>query len=292
MDAHPGAVPTVEPLPARGLSCPSSLVVVTDVDGVLRDADTGSWAEARAALQLLASHDIPLVLASGHCAAEMIRLQRTIGVRQPFIAEHGAALFIPEGYFADLPGLGTSAGSWEVIDFGERRPIVCDALCQVAERLGLEVIGLSRLSAEQLASREGLPSRDAHVALQREYDEPFLLPRATGAGRTQLFNAMRHAGFRCFSGPRFHHATGVQDPAHAIRLLISLYRLAGDGVVVVGLGDDWADRVLLQEVDVPVVVRNPAVDQRRLLRKVPAAYLTTARGPAGWSEAIVGSFVA
>jgi mannosyl-3-phosphoglycerate phosphatase len=292
MHADPGSVPTVESLTAHGPSTPSSLVVVTDVDGVLRDADTGSWAEARTALQLLASHDIPLVLASGHCAAELIRLQREIGVRQPFIAEHGAALFIPQGYFADLPGLGSSAGSWEVIDFGEKRQVVCEALCQVAERLGLDVIGFSRLSAEQLASHHGLSSRDAHLALEREYDEPFLLPRATSAEQAQLFNAMRHAGFRCFTGARFHYATGVQDPAHAIRLLMSLYRLAGDGVVVVGLGDDWTDRILLREVDVPVVVRNPAVDQRRLLRKVPAAYLTTARGPAGWSEAIVGSIVA
>lgn len=289
---HADAFSTASAGPApRPAPAPASLVVVTDVDGVLRDSHTGSWAGAGTALQLLAAHEVPLVLASEHCAAELIRLQRDIGIRQPFIAEHGAALFIPHGYFADLPGLGASAGSWEVIDFGERRPVVCGALYQVAERLGIDVSGFSRLSAEQLAAHGGLSTRDAYVALQREYDEPFLLPHADSAQRTRLFNAMRHAGFRCFSGPRFHYATGVQDPAHALRLLISLYRLAGDGVVVVGLGDDWTDRVLLREVDVPVVVRSSGVDQRRLLRKVPAAYRTTAAGPAGWSEAIMGSFV-
>jgi hypothetical protein len=63
-------------------------------------------------------------------------------------------------------------------------------------------------------------------------------------------------------------------------------------VLIVGLGEDWTDRVLLRAVDVPVVVRNGGVDQRRLLKRVPAAYLTHAAGPAGWSEAILGSVAA
>jgi mannosyl-3-phosphoglycerate phosphatase len=278
--------------PTRSYTEPTSMVVFTDVDGALRDPHTRSWSDARTALHLLSSHGVPLVLVAHQCAAELLRLQREIGLRQPFIAESGAALFIPRDYFADLPGLGASAGDWEVVEFGERRAVVCDALYQVADRLGMAVTGFSRLSAEQLAMHQGLSAHEAHLALQREYDEPFFLPGSGSQERTKLFNAMRHAGFRCFSGPGFHHATGVQDPAHAIRLLISLYRLGGDGLLVVGLGDDWTDRVLLHEVDVPIVVRNPAADQKRLLRRVPAAYLTTAAGPAGWSEAILGSFVA
>jgi hypothetical protein len=58
--------------------------------------------------------------------------------------------------------------------------------------------------------------------------------------------------------------------------------------VIIGIADDWRDRSLLREVDAAVVVRNPAVDQTRLLRKVPTAYFTEAEGPAGWTEAILG----
>lgn len=81
-----------------------------------------------------------------------------------------------------------------------------------------------------------------------------------------------------------------RDAGDAIRLLISLYRAcSAPSVVVVGLGDDWTDRDMLREVDVPVIVRNHAIDQARLVRKLPTAYVTNAAGPGGWSEAILGS---
>jgi predicted mannosyl-3-phosphoglycerate phosphatase (HAD superfamily) len=79
------------------------------------------------------------------------------------------------------------------------------------------------------------------------------------------------------------------DTGHAVRLLASLYRLCRDEVVIVGLGDTWAHRVLLHESDVPVVVRSGAADEAQLVQSLPIAYLTNAPGAAGWSEAILGS---
>jgi predicted mannosyl-3-phosphoglycerate phosphatase (HAD superfamily) len=79
------------------------------------------------------------------------------------------------------------------------------------------------------------------------------------------------------------------DAGHAIRLLVSLFRLCSEEAVVVGLGERGDDRVLLREVDVPVVVRSGAPGQDELVQSLPSAYLTSARGAAGWSEAILGS---
>lgn len=84
------------------------------------------------------------------------------------------------------------------------------------------------------------------------------------------------------------HARGG-DIGDAVRLLMALYRFGDDPVLFVGLGEDWKHRVLLSAVDVPVIVRNDDIDQMRLLRSVPDAYLTTAAGTAGWTEAILGS---
>jgi predicted mannosyl-3-phosphoglycerate phosphatase (HAD superfamily) len=81
----------------------------------------------------------------------------------------------------------------------------------------------------------------------------------------------------------------VPEAGHAIRLLMSLYRLCSDDVVIVALADTAPHRVLLHAADVPVIVRNNNADQQALLREMPSAYLTTAVGPAGWSEAILGS---
>jgi mannosyl-3-phosphoglycerate phosphatase len=81
----------------------------------------------------------------------------------------------------------------------------------------------------------------------------------------------------------------VPEAGHAIRLLLSLYRLCNEDLVIVALADSVQHRVLLHEADVPVIVRSHDADQEALLREMPSAYLTSAAGPAGWSEAILGS---
>ena len=81
----------------------------------------------------------------------------------------------------------------------------------------------------------------------------------------------------------------VPEAGHAIRLLMSLYRLCSEEVVIVALADTTHHRVLLHAADVPVIVRTNNADQQALLREMPSAYLTNAVGPAGWSEAILGS---
>lgn len=82
---------------------------------------------------------------------------------------------------------------------------------------------------------------------------------------------------------------GVRDPGRALRLLASLYSVRGEDILTIGFGCTWSDRSLLAAVDVPIVVRQAEVDPGRLLRRFPSAYLTEATGPAGWSEAVLGS---
>lgn len=81
---------------------------------------------------------------------------------------------------------------------------------------------------------------------------------------------------------------GAPRLAHAVGLITALYRAAGTTPLIVGIGEEWRDRALLREVDAPVVVRNSAIDQIRLVRNIPSAYVTEAEGADGWIEAIVG----
>jgi predicted mannosyl-3-phosphoglycerate phosphatase (HAD superfamily) len=266
-----GSLLPVEP----SLPSPASVVVITDVDGVLRHADTRSLVEAGPALASLAATGTPVVLSSEHSPAELMRLQREAGLRHPFICEGGAALYVPGGYFCDLLDLGLTGGDWEVIEFGPPRAEVAAALRRAAELTQVAVA----LSGEFVMDE---------ASAERLYTEPFRILDEEERAATRLLTALRAAGYRCISGSRCQLATGVPSPAHAVRLLVSLYRAASTPPVIIGVGDDWRDRSMLREVDAPVIVRNPAVDQSRLLRKVPTAYFTNAEGPAGWSEAILG----
>lgn len=81
---------------------------------------------------------------------------------------------------------------------------------------------------------------------------------------------------------------GVRRLAHAVRLIIALFRTCPSVPIVVGLGLEWRDRVLLREVDVPVVIRDPRLDQSALLRNVPQAHVTDAPGGAGLGALLLG----
>jgi predicted mannosyl-3-phosphoglycerate phosphatase (HAD superfamily) len=100
----------------------ASIVVFTTVNGTLRQGRSGSYEDARVALELLAARGIPVVLMSHDDAALVRELQRELGLRQPFICDGGAVLHIPRGYFAELDGLTAGDESWEMFEFGVRDP--------------------------------------------------------------------------------------------------------------------------------------------------------------------------
>lgn len=278
--------------PAAPVPFASGVVVITRVRGSLCCARTGALAEAREAVATLASYGVPVVLASDYSASQLLWLQHELGIRQPFVCEGGAALYVPGGYFDDR-AIGSRSDDWEIIEFAAPRAQVSACLHQCAASLPVAVRGWSGMTAEELSAQlsgQHVALAEAERLLDRHYDEPFEFDGAP-ADRTRLFARMRAAGYRCFVTAHGCHATAVRHPGHAMHLLLSLYR-ARFTPLVIGLGDDWPDRLLLRAVDVPVVVRNEALDQRRLLRELPAAYVTAAEGPAGWAEAVLGSVAA
>lgn len=176
----------------------AAIVVFTAIDGALCDHGTGVWREAQDALALLASREIPVVLISARPAADVLALQKQLGLVHPFICRGGAEVHVPRGYFADLQDLWPADEAWHLINIG------------------------------------------------------------------------------------------APEPGRAVRVLTSLFQSGGE-TLTVGLGSAWADRLFLADVDVPIIVAGHATDEQRLQRHLPGAYVTTAVGPAGWSEAILGS---
>jgi len=80
------------------------------------------------------------------------------------------------------------------------------------------------------------------------------------------------------------------DRAAAVTLVRDLFVAQGwDDPVTIGIGCDCDDYGVLTVVDIPIVVRDGVKDQSMLLRHVPGAYVTTASGPEGWSEALIGT---
>ena len=105
------------------------------------------------------------------------------------------------------------------------------------------------------------------------------------------FGSLRRGGVPMADWERFDiDAAGGSRPA--LEFLVSRYRDEGDGdLLVIGCAGDVRDRPVLDVADVRVVVRG-GTGLEPLLRSCPTAYVTSAAGPAGWSEAILGNVAA
>ena len=260
-----------------------TVVVVTDLDGTLFDAETS---EAAHAADLLAKRAVPLVICSSRTRAEIEGLQQKLGVAAPFIAENGGALFLPRGYFPPWPDVRW-APAYDVIEFGRPYHAVVEALRVTSRRLGIEVIGFCEMSIDEVAAEYGLTLAEARLAKLREYDEVFRIVDDDPAVHSRLFRALHRAGLRCSSRGRYHHATWISDRRRTLRTLFSLYRYIAGNVLTVGLADSPCDAWVLEEVEVPIVVQNEASGaSARLLGKIPTARLTSGAGRQGWSEVI------
>jgi len=265
----------------------SRLVVVSDVDGCLRDSATGSCGNAREAVDRLERAGVPLVLCSSKTRAELERLRGDLGVDAPFVVENGGAVFVPAGTFPFAPQGSVRRGQYDVVEIGRPHVQVLGRLLATAAKVGVDITTFSDMSVQRVSAECGLSLADARLAKLREYDEPFRLVDPDPEARAKLCRALRSAGLRCASGGQYDHVTLATDKGVATALLPRFYKRAWGEVTFAGLGDNENDVELLAAVDLPVVVRStdpgPAAF---LLARIRKARVTAASGPAGWSEGI------
>lgn len=263
------------------------LVVFTNLDGVLLDAVTHTADAARPALTLLSSHRVPVVVASSRTRAEIELVLEKLGLRHPFIAESGAALYVPLDYFREPPARAVVRSGYYVEEVGVPYRDVVSTLHRLARQLRVGVESFSQMTVEEVARACDLSLLQARLAKLRDHAEPFRFTDATPKARGRLIHALRAAGFDCVEDGRFYHAVGRADPGGRVRTLRACYRETGP-VLTVGLADRMEDLPMLQEVDIPVVVQGQAGGRSsvELFRALPQAMLTRSCGPAGWVEAI------
>jgi mannosyl-3-phosphoglycerate phosphatase len=263
-------------------------LVITDLDGTLLSAESYDWAPARPALEQLQQSGIPVIIASSKTRAEIEMWRRRLGNRDPFLCENGGAVYIPrEGARYSVPDALVVEG-YDRLEFGVPYRLLRTALGDLAVRLGVELRGFGDMTAPEIADRTGLSGEDLHLALRREYDEPFIAARDLSAQEEERLAAEAASmGLRVTAGGRFRHLHGVHDKGLAVTRLKSLYSLKGEPVPVMALGDGPNDRELLLAADRPVVVARPDGSHAPELRTVRGARFTTAPGPEGFNEAVL-----
>jgi mannosyl-3-phosphoglycerate phosphatase len=259
------------------------LAVFTDLDGSLLDHHTYSFANARPALGRIRKQRIPLVFVTSKTRPEVEMLQATMGIREPFIVENGAAIFFPDRYRGWRIDAGFRQPPYTVVQLGASYPEIRRFFQRV--KPGFNIQGFGDLSAEDIERLTDLPPQQAALAKQREFTEPFLME--DDAGMLDLQRAAEADGFKITRGGRFYHLMGSrQDKGIAFRRALSLFlRNTHQRLLTIGLGDGANDMGMLESVDIPILIPHPDGSYEKL--DVPNMRRAHYPGSCGWNETIL-----
>jgi mannosyl-3-phosphoglycerate phosphatase len=259
------------------------LIIFTDLDGTLLDRESYSFQPALDALLAVRSSNIPLVLSTSKTQSELRVIRDSIGCGDLWIAENGAIVSIPAGYFPfSISRLKREDGR-DVFRLGCPYEETVAALRQASLESGVPVCAFSDLEPAQIAEIAGMPLADAARAKEREHDEPFLVTDEQRAG--PLLHKIGELGKTWTRGGRFYHISDAIDKGKAARFLCDQFRRIDPGLRTLGLGDALNDVALLQACDMQVILRSPFVAEMQ--RLLPDASVTKEPGPAGWNQAVL-----
>lgn len=261
-------------------------LIFTDLDGTLLDAQTYSWQEAGEALGLCRRYRVPVILASSKTRAEMEMLRDRMKLSDPFISENGGGIFLPRTPGEESPPGAEPAGNlWKIVQ-GTPYTQLIPALKEIAKESGYTITGFADMDIDQIASLTGLDIQMARLAMQREFDEPFLVRSPVHPDVHVLQGAAQKKGLMITQGGRFFHLHGKNDKGRAMKQIMNLYRRTHPKVISMALGDSPIDFPMLERADYPVLIRSDH-DFPDLQEQMPGLVITNHQGPQGWSEAVL-----
>jgi mannosyl-3-phosphoglycerate phosphatase len=263
------------------------LLVFTDLDGTLLDAETYSFKPALPAINLLKEKNIPLIICSSKTKKEIEHYRKNLDNHDPFISENGGGIFIPKNYFGivieDLRLKIEETADYYVIRLGARYPDLREAIRELQNE-GFNIKGFGDMTAQELADIANMNIEEAIMAKERDFDEPFIFVGAIHE-LPLLLDSINAKGFNYTQG-RFFHILGDSDKGKAVAILTALYRKKFGELTTVAAGDSPNDIPMLEKVDCPVIVQKPDGTYDPKIN-IPNLIMADGIGPDGWNKAIL-----
>lgn len=126
--------------------------------------------------------EIPCVWVSSKSRIQLDDPRRRVSHTEPFFAEDGCGVYLPEDYFHLKPsGKTVRLARFTCIPIAQQQPSAQEALESLAEESGVPIVPLRTLSPRELSQNIGLPNHEAELARQRDFDELFFFAGAAEA---------------------------------------------------------------------------------------------------------------
>ena len=258
-------------------------IVFTDLDGTFLNHDDYSFAASEVALDKIFLKEIPLVFTTSKTKIEVEQLQQKVGIKEPFIVENGAALFIPKNYKGFDFSFLDNFEEYYILQLGVFYNQILDFYEMYKGQF--DMIGFSDMSISDVMKHTGLSLADAEMAKQRNFTEPFLLGKVDEINRLEELAAEHQ--LKITKGGRFYHLIGEnQDKGRAVNMSIAIFEeVYNDKVRSIGLGDGQNDVPLLNNVDVPISIQNNEGSYVDVLNS--KLQKSSYKGAKGWNEMIL-----
>lgn len=165
----------------------TSYVVYISIDDLIpaRGSAAPGLDEFSAALD---HHGIPAIWVTSRSRLQLDEARRKFAHTHPFLAEDGCGVFLPEDYFHLRPQTSPSQsrraatirlGRFTCLPVADPLPAATEALEALSAETGVSVVPLRTLAPRELAQNLGLPTREAELARQRDFDELFFYAGAS-----------------------------------------------------------------------------------------------------------------
>ena len=213
-----------------------------------------------------------------------------MGLDFPFVSENGGGIFFPLKYEKDLcdDDFEISDGLIK-ITLGMSYKDLVVKLKEIAEDTGLKLRGFSQMSEKEVMELTGLNGDQCIQALEREFDEPFIITDPEDIDTGLLYSSAAKKGLKISQGGRFFHLHGDSDKGKASGWLISFYKRQFGAVYSIALGDSPNDFGMFDVVNQPVLIKSlRCITDMKIKERYPGLIITDKYGPEGWNEAVMG----
>ena len=174
-------------------------------------------------LEGLNEAEFPCIWLTGLTRAQLDEPRRRLGHEDPFIAESGCGVYLPEDYFHLKSGNTIRLGRFTCIPVARPQPAAAEALEELSTDLGIAAVSLRSLSPRELVQNTGLPASEAERIRMRDFDELFFFAGASDSDIVKFAVEAKTRGFTLQNLGSFWSFSVGGDYAKCIRELGALY---------------------------------------------------------------------
>jgi mannosyl-3-phosphoglycerate phosphatase len=258
-------------------------IIFTDLDGTFLNHDDYSYSDSLLGVRKILSENIPLIFTTSKTKIEIETLHERLKINEPFIIENGAALFIPKNYKEFDFSFLEEYENYYIYQFGLSYKKILEFYNKYKEEF--EILGFSDMNNWELMKYTKLDSQIANLAKQRDFTEPFILKNESKL--KALEKIAFEYGIKITKGGRFYHLIGInQDKGKAVSETVKIFeKVFNTKFKTIALGDGQNDIPMLENVDVPIIIKNHKGGYVNC--KIKNIQKSTYKGSTGWSEMVL-----